>query len=123
MDISIPDHIQRHTSAFVRSLLSYADDAPGASDVDFAIHPGGKTILECVEVACALRREQTRHSWDVLRDFGNMSSGTVLFVIDRLRKDSRRKEWAIGMAFGPGLSMEGVLLHKPKDLYRVYIQL
>eukprot|EP00698_Gefionella_okellyi_P014795 TRINITY_DN4115_c0_g2_i1.p1 TRINITY_DN4115_c0_g2~~TRINITY_DN4115_c0_g2_i1.p1 ORF type:complete len:2759 (+),score=599.54 TRINITY_DN4115_c0_g2_i1:192-8468(+) len=116
LDITIPDHIQRHTAAFIDDLQHLPDSTEAVCNtaaMDFAIHPGGKTILECVEVAAGLRREQTKHSWDVLRDYGNMSSGTVLFVMDQLRRDPHRKEWAVGMAFGPGLSMEGVLLRKP----------
>ncbi|MFC7667528.1 3-oxoacyl-[acyl-carrier-protein] synthase III C-terminal domain-containing protein [Hymenobacter humi] len=47
----------------------------------FAIHPGGRKILETIEVELGLSRDDNRHAYRVLRDYGNMSSATVLFVL------------------------------------------
>jgi predicted naringenin-chalcone synthase len=75
----------------------------------WAIHPGGPRILSAVEESLPLRPEATRYSRDVLADFGNMSSPTVLFILDRLR-DRRAQLPCVALAFGPGLTAEAALL-------------
>ena len=59
-----------------------------------------------------LSPQQLEHSRDVLREYGNMSSATVLFVLRRIlqQPDLRTGERILGMAFGPGLTMEGMAL-------------
>jgi predicted naringenin-chalcone synthase len=74
----------------------------------WAVHPGGPRILSAVEEALSLPREATRVSHQVLAEHGNMSSPTVLFILDRLRKaDAKRPCVALG--FGPGLYAEAAL--------------
>lgn len=75
----------------------------------FAIHPGGPRILEAVETALELPREKTTLSWEVLAEFGNMSSPTILFILERLRQ--RRADLpCLVLAFGPGLVAEVALV-------------
>ncbi len=69
----------------------------------FLFHPGGRKLLETVEQSLGLVREQFKHSWDVLRCYGNMSSATVLFVLDRALKAGARGPHLL-VAFGPGFS-------------------
>ncbi|MCC3154484.1 type III polyketide synthase [Hymenobacter sp. BT770] len=79
----------------------------------FAIHPGGRKILETIEVELGLTRDDNRHAYRVLRDYGNMSSATVLFVLrDVLAHASPADHGApvLSFAFGPGLTMEAMLL-------------
>jgi alkylresorcinol/alkylpyrone synthase len=78
----------------------------------FVIHPGGKRVLGAIEDALGLRREDTQPSWDVLRDFGNQSSASVLFVLERWMKNHVPAPGSHGVmaAFGPGLSAELLLL-------------
>jgi predicted naringenin-chalcone synthase len=71
----------------------------------WAVHPGGKSILDAVERAFALPQEALAESREVLRSCGNMSSATILFVLERIM--SRRPESGVALAFGPGLAMEG----------------
>ena len=78
-------------------------DAPTQS---WAVHPGGKSILDAVERGLALPADALDASRSVLNDFGNMSSATVIFVLERLL--SERPESGVALAFGPGLAMEGV---------------
>ena len=80
-----------------------------SDDEDIAcIHPGGPRILDVVEKALGLPAEATRDSREVLEEFGNMSSPTVLFILDRLRRrDAPRPCVALG--FGPGLAAEAAL--------------
>jgi type III polyketide synthase len=121
LDVSIPEHIRRHTPPFVHRLVTAALQtsslpAPDASDLasfDFAVHPGGRSIVEGLADALSLSEEQLRHSWSVLSRFGNMSSATVLFVLDSLRHDAQRAPWCVALAFGPGLSIEGAVLRRP----------
>ena len=78
----------------------------------FVLHPGGRKILGVVEEELHLTREDTQLSWDVLRDFGNQSSASVLFVLDRHLTERPPAAGARGMlaAFGPGLAVDLLLL-------------
>jgi predicted naringenin-chalcone synthase len=79
----------------------------------WAVHPGGKSILDQIEHALALRPEQLAASRLVLRDYGNMSSATSLFVLRELLADPRSDGSRIcSMAFGPGLTVELALLEQ-----------
>ena len=71
----------------------------------WAVHPGGKSILDAVERAFALPQGALAESREVLRTCGNMSSATILFVLEQIM--ARRPENGIALAFGPGLAMEG----------------
>jgi predicted naringenin-chalcone synthase len=72
----------------------------------WAVHPGGRTVLDAVEDALELPSTSLAVSRGVLRDFGNMSSSTVMFVLDRLMRDSAAGASGCAMAFGPGLVAE-----------------
>jgi predicted naringenin-chalcone synthase len=78
-----------------------------------AIHPGGKKILEVIETEIGVTREQNEPAYHVLRNFGNMSSPTVLFVLDyiiqHLQPGDDQTD-VLGFAFGPGLTLESMLL-------------
>ncbi len=75
----------------------------------WAVHPGGPRILEAVEGALGLERRHTEHARGVLADHGNMSSATVLFILERLRA-SRAPLPCVALAFGPGLVAEVALI-------------
>jgi predicted naringenin-chalcone synthase len=72
----------------------------------WAVHPGGKSIIDAVERALALPPEKVAASRAVLQSYGNMSSATVLFVLQRLMREKPAS--GIALAFGPGLAMEGL---------------
>jgi predicted naringenin-chalcone synthase len=63
-----------------------------------------------LEKALELNPTLTQASWNVLGRYGNMSSATFLFVLKELLERKSSKEWTVGIAFGPGLSVEGILL-------------
>jgi alkylresorcinol/alkylpyrone synthase len=69
----------------------------------FLFHPGSRKLLETMEQALGLARIKFEHSWQVLRGYGNMSSATVLFVLDRALKAGARGSHLL-VAFGPGFS-------------------
>jgi len=79
----------------------------------FAIHPGGKKILEVIERKLGISKEQNMHARGVLRDYGNMSSPTVLFVLksifDKQEAEDDGKH-ILSFAFGPGLTLESAVL-------------
>jgi len=78
----------------------------------FVLHPGGRRILTCAEEELGLSRADLQPSWDVLRDYGNQSSASVLFVLHEWMTKRRPPAGAHGVlaAFGPGLATELALL-------------
>ncbi|HEV3116511.1 MAG TPA: type III polyketide synthase [Gemmataceae bacterium] len=85
-----------------RNGLSVADVA------SWAVHPGGPRILTAVEQALGLDAQATAVSREVLAECGNMSSATILFLIDGLRKRSAPLP-CVALGFGPGLTAEAAL--------------
>ena len=81
-----------------------SDGEPARIDA-WAVHPGGKSILDAVERAFALPAPALAESREVLRTFGNMSSATILFVLERVMR--RKPANGVALAFGPGVAMEG----------------
>jgi predicted naringenin-chalcone synthase len=75
----------------------------------WAVHPGGPKILSATEEALGLSHDQMKPSRDVLSAFGNMSSPTVLFILDRLRKADAPRPIVI-LGFGPGMVAEAALI-------------
>jgi predicted naringenin-chalcone synthase len=71
-----------------------------------AIHPGGKQILIQVQEAFGLSPEVNRHALEVLRTCGNMSSASILFVLERMLKDPSIQGDILALGFGPGLTLE-----------------
>ncbi|XP_007032052.2 PREDICTED: chalcone synthase [Theobroma cacao] len=83
-------------------------------------HPGGPAILDQVEAKLGLKEEKLKATRHVLSEFGNMSSACVLFILDEMRKQSLEQgkpttgeglEWGVLFGFGPGLTVETVVLH------------
>ncbi len=72
----------------------------------WAIHAGGRSILDAVEQAMELPGSALDASRAVLRDFGNMSSATLLFALEKIMR--QRPDKGIALAFGPGLALEGL---------------
>lgn len=106
----VPISISRHIRSFADGLLG---THTSIADCDWPIHPGGKAIVQTIEKKLMLLPSQTEASWHTLANFGNMSSATFLFVLDKLRHQKQQKPWSAGVGFGPGLSMEGLLLKTP----------
>lgn len=79
--------------------------------VHWAVHAGGRTILDAVQDGLDLDSGALRHSRDVLHDFGNMSSATLMFVLARILNTPRPPGPGVGMAFGPGLTVESFAFH------------
>lgn len=106
----VPDLVKEDFDKLVTKALQNA--SLKKEDIDhWCIHPGGKKILESIQTSANLTKRDLQYSYDVLNDFGNMSSPTVLFVLQKilneLQNEPPEKEAIIfGTAFGPGLTME-----------------
>jgi predicted naringenin-chalcone synthase len=105
----VPEAIRTGIKPLIESLKSRIDN----QNFDFyAIHPGGKKILNVVENELAITKEENLHSHSVLRDFGNMSSPTILFVMkqimDELSLQDNNKS-ILSFGFGPGLTLESMI--------------
>ncbi|SDY92493.1 type III polyketide synthase [Citreimonas salinaria] len=74
----------------------------------WAVHPGGRSVLDAIQKTLRLDDAALTASREVLRDNGNMSSATVMFVLEKMLADGKPGEKGIGMAFGPGLTAETV---------------
>ncbi|MCA9235625.1 MAG: type III polyketide synthase [Planctomycetales bacterium] len=76
----------------------------------WAVHPGGPRILDACEESLGMGSEALDASRHVLQTHGNMSSPTILFVLDEMRRRGQCEGVTVGLGFGPGLAMEAVLL-------------
>lgn len=76
----------------------------------YAFHPGGPKVLEVLEEACGITSYDTRWSYDVLRAYGNMSSATIFFILQKIvRSRPGDGQLVLSAAFGPGLTCESAL--------------
>ncbi|RVW18229.1 Chalcone synthase [Vitis vinifera] len=85
----------------------------------FIVHPGGPAILDQIEAKLSLKKEKLEVSRHVLREYGNIVSPCVFFVMDETRKKSFKEEkattgegleWGVLLGFGPGLTVETIVL-------------
>ena len=74
----------------------------------WAVHPGGPKVLDAVSATLKLPAEATWASRDILNEYGNMSSATVLFILKRLRERNAPAP-CVSIGFGPGLNVEVAL--------------
>ena len=111
LSAAVPKIIDAYIESALEPLLSGEPGLrsdPAAGIRFWAIHPGGRSILDKVEAKLGLSERQLEPSRRILRDYGNMSSATVLFVLkDILEQEATGgDERVCAMAFGPGLTVE-----------------
>ena len=103
----VADKINEHLRPWMTEWLAQYGHTVESVE-SWAVHPGGPKILSAVEEALSLPQEATQVSHEILSKYGNMSSPTVLFILDRMRRaDAPRPCVALG--FGPGLVAEAAL--------------
>jgi alpha-pyrone synthase len=83
---------------------------PGSIDL-WAVHPGGRTVLDAAERGLELRADALADSRDILARYGNMSSATVMFVLQKLMQRAQAGQKGCAMSFGPGITAETMLFH------------
>lgn len=107
----VPKLLAANVETFVDTLL--ARNGLNRADVrHWGVHPGSSKILDYVQERVGLDDAQLAASRKVLFDYGNMSSATILFVLEEIQRQSQPKpgEYGVLMSFGPGLTMESGLV-------------
>ncbi|NDK29595.1 type III polyketide synthase [Streptomyces sp. TR1341] len=114
IDRDVPYVVGAHAEEAIDTLL----DGTGLrrSDIDhWIVHSGGKKVIDAVKVNLGLEAHDLRHTTSVLRDFGNLSSGSFLFSYERLTREELAQpgDHAVFMTMGPGSTIETALLRWP----------
>jgi len=108
LGVRIPDIIRDHLRPWLETWLS-----ENGYDVEainsWAVHPGGPRVVSAVEQALSLPKEATAVSREILAQYGNMSSPTMLFILNQLRSASSYLP-CVALGFGPGMVAEAALL-------------
>ena len=106
----VPNIIESGIHQLTSQILSKSQITIDSVDA-FAIHPGGKKILEAIEKQLKLTKEQNYAAYYILKNYGNMSSPTILFVLKKVWGDLKNEsnKNILSFAFGPGLTLESVL--------------
>ncbi|MEJ2004067.1 MAG: type III polyketide synthase [Cyclobacteriaceae bacterium] len=106
----VPEYLEKN----LQELFSQISKHTQTEAYDYyALHPGGKRILQVLEKALEITTEQNRYSRDILRNYGNMSSATILFVLNLIFKEMEPESEGkkiLALAFGPGLTLESMVM-------------
>ena len=109
----VPELIEQDFNQLLQNALQNANVDKGEIS-HWCVHPGGKRILTAIEKSISISPDDLCHSYNVLKNYGNMSSPTILFVLKEImnslefRKEKKAK--IFGAAFGPGLTLETFIL-------------
>ncbi len=111
LDRDVPYLVGAHTEQVIDQLL-YGTGLRRSDIAHWLIHSGGKKVIDAVKINLSLTADDLRHTTGVLRDFGNLSSGSFLFSYERLQEEGRIRPGDSGvmMTMGPGLTIEMALL-------------
>jgi predicted naringenin-chalcone synthase len=110
LDSGIPEFIGNEVNEIIMKASRKLKIDPLAID-KWAIHPGGKKILDSIKKQMGLSESDMQYSYKVLSDYGNMSSPTILFVLNEIMQAKHANgETIFSIGFGPGLSIESALL-------------
>ena len=105
----VPELIEEDFAAITQRAL--AKEQTTIKDVShWCIHPGGKKIVQAIHKSLGFTNGQLQCSYDVLKEFGNLSSASILFVLKKMMQQ-RPVEKLFGAAFGPGLTIETFTAH------------
>ncbi len=109
----VPDLIEEDFNKLLTNALKKAG-CNKENISHWCMHPGGKRILNAIEKSINITSGDLKHSYSVLKNYGNMSSPTILFVLkeimDSIKKNEEKKANIFGAAFGPGLTLETFIL-------------
>ncbi len=107
----VPELVKNGVSHIIKQMKDSLDFS--ISDIKhWAIHPGGRKILESCESELSISKESLSNSYDVLKNFGNMSAPTIFFVLHKIlyQSGNRKMDKVFACGFGPGLTLESALL-------------
>ncbi|PIN21911.1 hypothetical protein CDL12_05364 [Handroanthus impetiginosus] len=107
----LPQKIEDNIEEFCKKLM----EKSGLKDYNelfWAVHPGGPAILNRLQTILGLECQKLECSRRALMDFGNVSSNTIFYVMEYMREELKEngEEWGLALAFGPGITFEGILL-------------
>ncbi|XP_010258840.1 PREDICTED: type III polyketide synthase A-like [Nelumbo nucifera] len=108
----LPQKIEDNIESFCRMLMEKAN-LKEFNDLFWAVHPGGPAILNRLESCLSLKADKLQCSRRALMDYGNVSSNTIFYVMDYMREELKGgggEEWGLVLAFGPGITFEGILV-------------
>jgi alkylresorcinol/alkylpyrone synthase len=107
----VPQMIREKIKGVVDRFLNRSDLTREAIAA-YILHPGGQKLLSYMEEQLGLCRCDTQFSWDVLSQYGNLSSATILFILHEwlTKKTMKNGDYGLAAAFGPGFSAEVLLL-------------
>lgn len=106
LDAGIPEFLGEELEQLLRIVAEKLELKPDTIN-HWAVHPGGKKILDTVRRVAKLEKDELRSSYEVLRNYGNMSSPTILFVLKEIfNRNPKDDETVLAMGFGPGISIE-----------------
>ncbi|MEM7698222.1 MAG: type III polyketide synthase [Verrucomicrobiota bacterium] len=108
-DLVLSSYVPKLIESHISEILAQSGFRPGEID-EWAVHPGGRAILDRFEAATSLPSGSLRASRNVLSAVGNLSSSTILFVLQELLRDAGAGDTIGAVAFGPGLSIETAAL-------------
>jgi predicted naringenin-chalcone synthase len=110
----VPAHIARALPGYLKALSEKADVGDVLKKALFAIHPGGPKILEQIQEKLNLSYAQMSYSYEIMKNYGNMSSATLPHIWEKILADTKAEEGSllISLAFGPGLSISGSIMRK-----------
>ncbi|XP_057980512.1 type III polyketide synthase A-like [Malania oleifera] len=108
----LPQKIEDNIEEFCKKLMEEAG-LKDYNELFWAVHPGGPAILNRLESTLKLRGEKLECSRKALMDYGNVSSNTIFYVMEYMREELKKdggEEWGLALAFGPGITFEGILI-------------
>jgi polyketide synthase Type III len=111
LDPDVPYVVGAHAELVIDKLLTGTGLVRG--DIGhWVVHSGGKKVIDSIRINLGLTRHDVRHTTGVLRDYGNLSSGSFLFSCERLFEEevARRGEYGVLMTMGPGSTIETALV-------------
>jgi predicted naringenin-chalcone synthase len=110
----VPGELGRalHEGELMGERMAQRGGPEGSGEIDlWAVHPGGRSVLDAVEKGLELSPDALAASREVLCSFGNMSSATVMFVLQRIMQQAKPGQRGCAMSFGPGLTAETMRFH------------
>ncbi len=114
LNAGIPAFIGQKINRFIDDTSRNLEVLPEMID-RWAVHPGGRKILDQVKKQLGLNNGEMNYSYQILREYGNMSSPTVLFILDLImQQDLKQGEKIMAIGFGPGISVDTALYHYDK---------
>uniref|UniRef100_A0A0E0QWS4 Chalcone synthase n=1 Tax=Oryza rufipogon TaxID=4529 RepID=A0A0E0QWS4_ORYRU len=121
LSIQVPTLIKDNIQQMLDTFRSVGNNNPNWNDLFWAVHPGGRAILDNIEGKLQLQPWKLAASRQVLHNYGNMSGATIAFVLDELRRrrekeehELQQHEWGVMLAFGPGITIEAIVMRNPQ---------